>query len=72
MVSLEEHNIYGGLGSAIAESLCEEGFPMKIVGIKDRFGISGEPDELFAYFGIKDKDIANACREAIAMKKHKS
>jgi len=73
IVTAEEHTVMGGLGSAVAEVIAGVyPVPIKMIGIKDRFGISGEPDELFAYFGIKDKDIANACREAIAMKKHKS
>ena len=42
---------------------------MKMVGIKDRFGVSGESDELFEYFGLKAKHIVTAAKEAIAMKK---
>lgn len=70
IVTAEEHTVMGGFGSAIAEVVsgaCP--VPVKMVGVKDRFGVSGEPDELFAYFGIKAKDIVAAAREAISMKK---
>ncbi len=70
IVTVEEHTILGGLGSAIAEVLVQERpVPVKMVGIKDRFGASGEPDELFEYFGLQAKDIVKAAREALAIKK---
>ncbi|MBN1526703.1 MAG: transketolase family protein [Candidatus Omnitrophica bacterium] len=70
IVTAEEHTVMGGFGSAIAEVVAGDSpVPVKMVGVKDRFGLSGEPDELFAYFGIKAKDIAAAAREAIKMKK---
>jgi len=43
--------------------------PLKMVGVKDRFGLSGEPDELFKYFGLTADDIVKAAKEAIRMKK---
>lgn len=70
IVSVEEHTIAGGLGSAISEVVIENcPVPIKFVGIRDKFGLSGEPDELFEYFGLKSKNIVKAAKEAIAMKK---
>jgi len=70
IVTVEEHTIHGGLGSAIAEVVVQAfPVPIKMVGIKDRFGISGEPEELFEYFGLKPANIAAAVKEAINMKK---
>ena len=70
VVTVEEHTIMGGFGSAIAEVLAQENpVPVKMVGVKDRFGVSGEPDELFEYFGLKPKNIVQAAKEALKMKK---
>jgi transketolase len=69
IVSVEEHTILGGMGSAIAEVLIQTNpVPMKMVGIQDRFGLSGEPEELFKYFGLTAADIVKAVKEAIGMK----
>jgi transketolase len=58
VLTIEEHTVYGGMGSAVAEVLVEEHpVPMKIMGIKDEFGLSGDPDELFEYYGLTAKDI---------------
>ena len=56
LISIEDHNIIGGLGSAISEVLTEE-YPTKLIrlGIKDTFGKSGKAEELMKYFEI-DKD----------------
>ena len=70
IVTAEEHTLAGGFGSAIAEVVIQScPVPMKMVGVKDRFGVSGEADELFEYFGLKAKHIVTAAKEAIAMKK---
>lgn len=70
IVTVEEHTVAGGFGSAIAEVVVQTlPVPMKMVGIQNRFGVSGEPDELFEYFGLKAKHIVKAAKEAIAMKK---
>jgi len=69
-VTAEEHTILGGLGGAIAEVLAQEApVPIRMVGVKDRFGVSGESDELFEHFGLNAKHIVKAAREAIKMKK---
>lgn len=69
IVTAEEHTVFGGFGSAIAEVVIQNcPVPVKMVGIQDKFGISGEPDELFEYFGLKAKHIVKAAKEALAMK----
>ena len=58
LVSIEDHNVIGGLGSAISEVLTEE-YPTKLVrlGIKDTFGRSGKAEELMKYYGIVAENI---------------
>lgn len=58
LISIEDHNIIGGLGSAIAEVLTQEE-PKKLtrLGIKDTFGKSGKAEQLIKYFGISSSDI---------------
>ena len=57
LISIEDHNIIGGLGSAISEVLTDE-CPTKLIrlGIKDTFGKSGKATELMKYFGITAED----------------
>ncbi len=70
IVTAEEHQVHGGMGSAVAELLSEEfPVPIKFVGIKDRFGESGEPEELLEKFGCTDKDIIKAVKEVMEKKK---
>ena len=70
IVTAEEHTVMGGMGSAIAEVVCQAcPVPMKMVGIQNRFGVSGEPDELFKYFGLTADEIVKASREVLAMKR---
>ena len=61
LLSVENHSIIGGLGSAIAEVLTEK-YPKKLkrVGIKDTFGKSGKAEELLKYFKLDAKSIADA------------
>ena len=58
LISIEDHNVIGGLGSAISEVLTEE-YPSKRIrlGMKDTFGKSGKAEELMEYFGIVAKNI---------------
>ena len=58
LISVEEHSIIGGLGSAVAEVLVEN-YPSKLIrmGIKDCFGRSGSASELLKYFGLTSKEI---------------
>ena len=63
LISIEDHSIIGGLGSAISEVLTEK-FPAKLerMGIKDTFGMSGKAEELMRYFKIdKDAIIGKIC-----------
>jgi transketolase len=70
MVTAEDHNIYGGLGSAVAEAVTKNHpCPIEFVGLKDSFGTSGEPDELAEYFQITAPYIAAAAKRAILRKK---
>ena len=70
IVTAEEHTVLGGFGSAIAEVVAAETpVPVKMVGVQDRFGVSGEPDELFSHFGLTAAHIAKAAKEAIKLKK---
>lgn len=69
IVTAEDHNIFGGLGGAVAESLVStRPCPVEFVGLQDTFGASGEPDELADAFGISAPHIAAAARRAIARK----
>lgn len=58
LISIEDHSIIGGLGSAIAEVLTEE-YPCKLLrmGMKDVFGKSGNAVELLKYFGLTSEEI---------------
>jgi len=70
IVTAEDHNIYGGLGGAVAEALAvTHPCPVEFVGLNDTFGASGEPDELAEYFRISVPFIAEAARRVVARKK---
>jgi len=66
VVTCEEHELAGGMGSAIAEVLGER-LPTKMarVGIRDTFGTSGEPEELMAHYGLTAADVARAARRLV-------
>lgn len=66
LVTVEEHQIVGGLGGAIAETVSEH-FPVPVirVGVKDAFGQSGTPDELIEHYGMGEKDIIAAVKLAM-------
>ena len=69
IVTVEEHNVYGGLGSAVAEVVCEEApVPVLRVGVQDKFGTSGKPAELFKLYNITPEYIAEKAKEAISKK----
>ena len=68
-VTAEEHNIIGGLGSAVAEALCDSVcVPLERVGIKDTFGESGSPGELMAKYGLTADDIVAAAKRTVSRK----
>ncbi len=64
LISVEDHSVIGGLGSAISEVLTEN-YPVKLkrIGIKDCFGRSGKAEELIKYFGIDSESIKKAVQE---------
>jgi transketolase len=66
LVSVEEHSIYGGLGSALAEALADHSLSTRLVrlGVNDTFGESGSADELLAKHGLDAAGIAAAVRRA--------
>lgn len=69
IVTAEEHNVIGGLGSAVAEVLVENSpVPMKRVGVEDVFGRSGKPAPLLELYGLTAKNIAAKAREVLKMK----
>ncbi|MBN1258457.1 transketolase family protein, partial [Candidatus Peregrinibacteria bacterium] len=69
-VTAEEHQMMGGMGSAVAEVLAQNyPVPMEMVGIKDTFGESGQPRELMEKYGITSKEIAEKALQAIQRKK---
>ena len=63
-VVAEEHSVYGGLCSAVAELLAQsKPVPTEFVAVRDRFGKSGEFDELLAYFGLDSASIVDAVKK---------
>lgn len=64
LVTAEEHNVIGGLGSAVSEVVCEHfPVPVKRVGVQDVFGESGSPGELLEKFELTPSKIAEAVKE---------
>ena len=70
IVTAEEHNIIGGLGSAVAEAVCE-GTPVPVVrvGVNDSFGHSGKVPPLLEMYGLTPENIAAKAELALSMKK---
>lgn len=69
IVTTEEHNIIGGLGSAVAEVLSEHcPTPMLRHGVQDVFGRSGKADEVLAAYGLTPEGICDSVRKALAKK----
>ncbi len=72
IITVEEAQIHGGLGSAVAEFIAENyPVPMKIIGVKDRFGESGEPDELLKEFGLSSPQIVKEALQLLQKKTKK-
>ena len=70
VVSVEEHQVNGGLGSAVAEVLSKNyPVPQEYIGMQDRFGESGTADELIKAFGMDVGSIKEAVKRAISRKK---
>lgn len=69
IVTVEEHQIMGGMGSAVAEVVCEHyPVPIKRIGLEDHFGESGEPTQLLEKFGLSEENITKACLQVLRMK----
>ena len=70
IVTAEEHNVIGGLGSAVAEVLVESGkpVPMLRVGVEDTFGRSGPALELLELYGLTAPHIVNKVKAVLALK----
>lgn len=69
IVTVEEHQIHGGLGGAVAEVICQNyPVPVKIIGIEDRFGESGEPNQLLEKFGLTTENIVRGVTSVLRMK----
>jgi transketolase len=69
IVTAEEHEIYGGLGSAVSEVIVKNyPVPLEMIGLEDSFGTSGAPEELMRFFHLKDTDIVAAVKKVIARK----
>ncbi|MEX2014017.1 MAG: transketolase C-terminal domain-containing protein [Parcubacteria group bacterium] len=66
IVTVEEHQIRGGMGSAVAECLAKNvPVPMEFIGVDDQFGQSGTPDELLAHYGMDTKSIIGAVNKLL-------
>ena len=69
VVTVEEHSIIGGLGSAVAEVLSEnQPVPLKRIGINDRYGVSGKMDELLDLFELRAHKIVSTVNELLKSK----
>jgi len=69
IVTVEDHQMTGGLGSAIAEVLAKNfPVPMEFVGVNDQYGESGNPRELIKKFGLTSEDIISASKRVIRRK----
>ena len=67
---MEDHNIIGGLGSAIAEIIAEEiPVPLLRVGLRDKYPESGEPKQLLDHYGMGVPDIVNAVKNILQKKR---
>lgn len=69
IVTAEEHQIMGGMGSAVAEVIAaNHPVPIEFIGINDTFGESGQPEELMQKYGLTSKHIIKATKEVIERK----
>ncbi len=69
IVTVEEHQAAGGMGSAVAEVLAQNcPVPIEFIGVKDEFGQSGKPDELIEHFGMGESHIKEAIKKVLSRK----
>jgi len=70
VIALEDHNIIGGLGSAIAETIAEEiPVPLLRIGLRDKYPESGESEQLLDHYGMGIPDIVNAAKRVFQKKR---
>lgn len=70
VVTVEEHQVQGGMGSAVAEVLAKNyPVPIEFIGVQNRFGESGEPNELIEHFGMDVSHIKEAVKKVLKRKK---
>ena len=69
IVTVEEHQVTGGMGSAVAEVLAQN-YPVSIefIGVQDKFGQSGTPDELIEHYGMGKDSIKKAVKKVLERK----
>jgi transketolase len=72
IVTVEEHQIIGGLGSAVAECLAQVmPVPMEFIGVHDKFGQSGTPEQLLEHYGMGESHIEEAVKKVMGRKNKK-
>ena len=70
IVTAEEHNVIGGLGSLVSMvTATNYPVPVKMVGVLDKFGKSGKPSELLEKYGLTENDIVNKVKEVLKLKR---
>jgi transketolase len=68
-VTVEEHQIAGGLGSAVSEFISKNNpIPIELIGVEDKFGQSGTPEELIKLYKMDEDSIENAVKKVLARK----
>jgi transketolase len=66
IVTVEEHSVIGGLGSAVCEVLSEKHpVPVRRMGVKDTFGRSGKPEELLEFYGLTPDNIVSTIKTSL-------
>jgi transketolase len=69
-VTVEEHQAIGGLGSAVSEFISKNHpLPIEFIGVQNKFGQTGRPEELISFFGMDEVSIEKAVRKVISRKK---
>src|SRR3989338_6260266 len=69
IVTVEEHQVAGGMGSAVAEVLAHNyPVPIEFIGVQDKFGQSGSPDELVEHYGMGKNSIKDAVKKVLTRK----
>jgi transketolase len=69
IVTVEEHQVAGGMGSAVAEVLAEKcPVPIEFIGVRDQYGQSGTPDELIEHYGMGKNSIKEAVKRVLKRK----